>query len=81
MHCPTRVKNDGNVRGTRITNTGLHDMGGILSLNKRGPAAVPGSPDHNGEPLVTVVVLKSGLSERREVRLHKLCVLAARTLR
>lgn len=58
MHCPTRVKNDGNVRGTRITNTGLHDMGGILSLNKRGPAAVPGSPDHNGEPLVTVVVLK-----------------------
>lgn len=57
MHCPTRVKNDGNVRGTRITNTGLHDMGGILSLNKRGPAAVPGSPDHNGEPLVTVVVL------------------------
>lgn len=57
MHCLTRVKNDGNVRGTRITNTGLHDMGGILSLNKRGPAAVPGSPDHNGEPLVTVVVL------------------------
>lgn len=62
MHCPTRVKNDGNVWGTRITNTGLHDMGGILcsrrkSLNKRGPAAVPGSPDHNGAPLGTVVVL------------------------
>lgn len=56
MHCPTHVKNDGNVRGTRITNTGLHDMGG-KSLNKRRPAAVPGSPDHNGEPLVTVVVL------------------------
>lgn len=56
MHCPTHVKNDGNVRGTRITNTGLHDMGG-KSLNKRRPAAVPGSPDHNGEPPVTVVVL------------------------
>lgn len=57
MHCPTHVKNDGNVRGTRITNTGLHDMGG-KSLNKRRPAAVPGSPDHNREPPVTVVVLK-----------------------
>lgn len=50
------VKNDENVRGTRITNTGLHDMGG-KSLNKRRPAAVPGSPDHNGEPPVTVVFL------------------------
>lgn len=59
MHCPTHVKNDRNVRGTRITYTGLHDMGG-KSLNKRGPAAVPGSPDHNGEPLVTVVVLNQG---------------------
>lgn len=29
-HCPTRVKNDENVEGTRITNTGLHVMGGIL---------------------------------------------------
>lgn len=57
MHCPTHVKNDGNVWGTRITNIGLHDMGG-KSLNKRRPAAVPGSPDHHGEPLVTVVVRK-----------------------
>lgn len=56
MHCPTHVKNDGNVRGTRITNTGLHDMEG-KSLNKRRPAAVPGSPDLNGEPPLTVVVL------------------------
>lgn len=56
MHCPTHVKNGGNVRGTRITNTGLHDMGG-KSLNKRRPAAVLGSPEHNGEPPVTVVVL------------------------
>lgn len=60
MHCPTHVKNDGNVQGTRITNTGLHDMAG-KSLNKRRPAAVPGSPDHNAEPPVTVVVLQVGI--------------------
>lgn len=57
MHCPTHFKHDGIVQGTRITNTG---MAGILftwgkSLNKRQPAAVPGSPDHTGEPLLTVV--------------------------
>lgn len=82
MHCPTRVKNDENVQGTRITNTGLRDMGGILSLNKRGPAAVPGSPDHNGEPLVTVVVLNQArIIRATRGKTSQIVCISGRTLR